>query len=55
MKLYIIYRSEDHGEAQAIALTREAAEKMLRTLLSHHHSQTMWIEEKTITKEAIEI
>ena len=55
MKIYIIYRLGGHEEPQAIAPTREEAEKMLKTLLSHRHSQIMWIEEKTLGNKAIEI
>lgn len=55
MKIYVVYRLGEHEEPQAIAPTREEAEKMLKTLLSHCHSQIMWIEEKTLRNEAIEI
>lgn len=57
MKIYIIYRFRDYDEPQALALTKESAEKLMNVYKRSdpNPKHIYWIAERILNDKAVEI
>ena len=55
MKIYIVYYCGDYDEPLALALQKKEAEKIMAIYRKSNPDSIYWIEERTLTNEAIEI